>query len=135
MQRFNVPSRPRASSPVWSRVAVLALVGVAGVLAFQVSGRTREFGIRLAIGSQPRNLLNGVIRQGLAIAGTGVLVGAAAGFALARLAGSWFHQVQMPGVVVVVGAACILLVAALVASIVPAARAARVDVMQALRAD
>ena len=114
---------------------LIALVGVAGVLAFSVSGRTREFGIRLAIGSQPKHLLNSVIRQGLAIAGTGVLVGAAAGFALARLAGSWFHQVQMPGVVVVVGAACILLVAALVASIVPAARAARVDVMQALRAD
>ena len=114
---------------------LIALVGVAGVLAFSVSGRTREFGIRLAIGSQPKHLLNSVIRQGLAIAGTGVLVGAVGGFALARLAGSWFQQVQMPGVVVVVGAACILLVAALVASIVPAARAARVDVMQALRAD
>ena len=114
---------------------LIALVGVAGVLAFSVSGRTREFGIRLAIGSQPKHLLNSVIRQGLAIAGTGVLVGAVGGFALARLAGSWFQQVQMPGVVVVVGAASILLVAALVASIAPAARAARVDVMQALRAE
>ncbi len=114
---------------------LIALVGVAGVLAFSVSGRTREFGIRLAIGSQPKHLLNSVIRQGLAIAGTGVLAGCVGGFALARLAGSWFQQVQMPSVVVVVSAACILLVAALIASIVPAARAARVDVMQALRAE
>jgi ABC-type antimicrobial peptide transport system permease subunit len=114
---------------------LIALVGVAGVLAFSVSGRTREFGIRLAIGSQPSNILNGVIRQGLAIAGAGVIVGTLGGYALARLAGSWFESVQMPGAIVVIASAAILLVAALVASVVPASRAARVDVMEALRAE
>jgi ABC-type antimicrobial peptide transport system permease subunit len=114
---------------------LIALVGVAGVLAFSVSGRIREFGIRLAIGSQQSNILNSVIRQGLTIAGAGVLVGAVGGYAVARLAGSWFQQVQMPGAVVVVASAAILLVAALVASVVPASRAARVDVMEALRAE
>jgi predicted permease len=114
---------------------LIALVGVAGVLAFSVSGRTREFGIRLAIGSQPSNILNGVIRQGLTIAGAGVIVGAFGGYALARLAGSWFEQVQMPGAAVVIASAAILLIAALVASVVPASRAARVDVMEALRAE
>ena len=71
----------------------------------------------------------------LVIAAAGIVVGAAGGYALARLAGSWFQEVQMPGLVVVVGAAAVLLIAALIASVVPAARAARVDVMQALRAE
>ena len=57
------------------------------------------------------------------------------GFALARLAGSYFPDVQMPGAVPVIGAAAVLLAAAIVASVLPAARAARVDVMQALRSE
>ena len=111
------------------------MVGVAGVLAFSVSGRTREFGIRLAIGSQPRHLLTGVSREGAVIAVAGVVAGAVGGFALARLAGSYFPDVQLPGVVPVVGSAVVLLAAAVVASVLPAARAARVDVMQALRSE
>jgi predicted permease len=137
--RAEVLTPDRLNTIVFGSFAVvallIALVGVAGVLAFSVSGRTREFGIRLAIGSQPSNILNGVIRQGLMIAGAGVIVGALGGYALARLAGSWFEQVQMPGAVVVIVSAAILLVAALVASVVPASRAARVDVMEALRAE
>ena len=113
----------------------IALVGVAGVLAFSVSGRTREFGIRLAIGSQPRHLLTGVIAEGALMAVAGVVAGAVGGFALARLAGSYFEDVQMPGGVPVVGSAVLLLAAAVVASVLPAARAARVDVMQALRSE
>ena len=69
------------------------------------------------------------------IAGAGVVAGAACGFALARLAGSYFQDVRMPGAVPVVGSAVVLLAAAVVASVLPAARAARVDVMQALRSD
>ena len=114
---------------------LIALVGVAGVLAFSVSGRTREFGIRLAIGSRPGNILNSVLRQGLAIAGAGIVAGVVGGYALARLAASWFSEVQTPGALVIAASAAVLLIAALVASVVPAARAARVDVMQALRAD
>ncbi len=113
----------------------VAVVGVAGVLAFSVSGRTREFGIRLAVGSQPRHILAGVLSEGVVMAAIGVVAGTVGGFALARLAGSYFQNVQMPGALPVIGAAIVLLVAAVVASVLPAARAARVDVMQALRSD
>ena len=114
---------------------LIAVVGVAGVLAFSVSGRTREFGIRLAIGSQPRHLVMGVIAEGAGMAGMGIVAGAACGLALARLAGSYFQDVRMPGALPVIGSAMVLLAAAVVASVLPAARAARVDVMQALRSD
>src|SRR5580704_13858420 len=121
---------------VFAGVALaIALVGVAGVLAFSVSARTREFGIRLAIGSQPRQLLAGVIAEGAIMAVAGIAIGAAGGYALARLAGGYFQDMQMPGAVVAVVSALILLAAAVIASALPAARAARIDVIQALRAE
>jgi putative ABC transport system permease protein len=121
---------------VFAAVALaIALVGVAGVLAFSVSARTREFGIRLALGSQPGHLLRGVIAEGAVMAAAGVLAGAAFGFVAARLAGSYFLDVKMPGALPVVLSAFVLLTAAVVASWLPAARAARIDVMQALRSD
>ena len=113
----------------------IAIVGVAGVLAFSVSARTREFGIRLAIGSQPRHLLNRVIGEGAAMAGAGVIAGALVGFALAQLAGRFFVEVKMPGALPVIVSAFVLMVVAVVASVLPATRAARVDVMQALRSE
>jgi ABC-type antimicrobial peptide transport system permease subunit len=121
---------------VFAAVAlIIAVVGVAGVLAFSVSGRTREFGIRLAIGSEPRHLLAGVLVQGAVIGSIGVLAGAAGGYALTRVAGSYFGDIRLPGALPVVASALLLLAAATVASLVPAARAARVDVMEALRAE
>jgi putative ABC transport system permease protein len=114
---------------------LIAVVGVAGVLAFSVSGRTREFGIRLAIGSQPRDLVMGVLAEGAWMAGIGIVAGVACGLAMARLAGSYFEDVRMPGVLPIIGSALVLLAAAVIASILPAARAARVDVTQALRSD
>jgi ABC-type antimicrobial peptide transport system permease subunit len=113
----------------------IAIVGVAGVLAFSVSARTREFGIRLAIGSHPRHLLTRVIGEGAAMAGAGVIAGAAVGFALAQLAGRFFAEVKMPGALPVIVSAFVLMVVAVVASVLPATRAARVDVMQALRSE
>jgi predicted permease len=121
---------------VFAAVALaIALVGVAAVLAFSVSARTREFGIRLALGSQPGHLLKGVIAEGAVMAGVGVLAGAAFGFVIARLAGSYLLDVKMPGALPVVLSAFVLLTAAVVASWLPAARAARVDVIQALRSE
>jgi predicted permease len=121
---------------VFAAVALaIAVVGVAGVLAFSVSGRTREFGIRLALGSQPRHLLTGVIVEGIVIAVGGIVAGSIGGFALARVAGSYLQDVRTPGALPVIGAAFVLMAAAVIASAVPAARAARVDVMQALRSD
>lgn len=119
---------------VFAAVALaIALVGVAGVLAFSVSARTREFGIRLALGSPPKRLLRGVIAEGAVMAVAGLLAGAALGYLLARLAASYFPDVKMPGAVPVLASAFVLLAAAIVASMLPAVRAARVDVIQALR--
>jgi predicted permease len=121
---------------VFAAVAVaIALVGVAGVLAFSVSARTREFGIRLALGSQPGHLLKGVITEGAVMAVAGLLAGAAFGFVVTRLTGSYFPDVKMPGPLPVGVSAFVLLTAAVVASWLPAARAARIDVIQALRVE
>jgi putative ABC transport system permease protein len=137
--RAEVLTPDRLNTLVFGGFAAVALaiavVGVAGVLAFSVSGRTREFGIRLAIGSQPRNLLAGVIAEGAVMAGVGVVAGAVCGYALVRLAGSYFQDLRTPDAVPIIGSALVLLTAALVASVLPAARAARVDVMQALRSE
>jgi predicted permease len=111
----------------------IAIVGVAGVLAFSVSARTREFGIRLAIGSEPKSLLAGVLKEGALIAAAGVAAGAIGGFAFARLAGRYIEDVSIPGPLTIVGAAMVLVAAAVLASLVPAARASRVDVVDALR--
>jgi predicted permease len=137
--RTEVLTPDRLNTVVFGVFAVVALaiaiVGVAGVLAFSVSGRTREFGIRLAIGSQPRQLLARVIGEGVLMAGAGVLAGGLCGYAAASLASSYFRDMKMPGAAPVIGSAVVLLAAAVGASMLPAARAARVDVMQALRSD
>jgi predicted permease len=117
------------------RGPAIAVVGVAGVLAFSVSARTREFGIRLAIGSTPRHLLARVLREGATIGVIGIVSGAIGGLLLARIVGSVVTDVQIPGVVPIAGAAAVLVVAAIVASLTPAARASRVDVVRALRAE
>ncbi len=121
---------------VFAGVALtIAVVGVAGVLAFSVSARTREFGIRLAIGSAPRQLMARVLRDGAIIAVAGIAVGVLSGFSLARVAGVWFDSVRTPGLLPVAAAALVLIAAAILASAMPAARASRIDVIQALRAD
>jgi putative ABC transport system permease protein len=137
--RAEVLTPDRLNSLVFGVFAAVALaiavVGVAGVLAFSVSARTREFGIRLALGSQPQRLLKGVIAEGTVMAAAGVLAGAAFGFVLARLAGRSFLDVKMPGALPVFVSAFVLMAVAVIASVLPAARAARVDVMQALRSE
>jgi putative ABC transport system permease protein len=137
--RSQVLTADRLNSIVFGGFAIVALaiavVGVAGVLAFSVSARTREFGIRLAIGSQPSRLLAGVIAQGALMAAVGVVTGTVLGYALARVASRYVEGMQMPSTLPVVASAIVLLAAAVVASALPAARAARVDVIQALRSD
>jgi predicted permease len=114
---------------------LIAVVGVAGVLAFSVSARTREFGVRLAIGSTPRHLLLRVLGEGAAIGVSGIVAGAIGGALLSRVVASFVVDVQLPDLLPVAGAALVLVVAAIVASLMPAARASRVDVVCALRAD
>jgi predicted permease len=137
--RAEVLAPDRLNAIVFGGFAAVALaisvVGVAGVLAFSVSGRIREFGIRMAIGSQPSRVLTGVLGEGAWMAAFGVVAGAAGGYALAKVVASFVQEVRVPGALPVLAAAMILLVAAIVASLLPAARAARVDVMQALRSE
>ncbi len=137
--RAEVLTPDRLNSLVFGVFAAVALaiavVGVAGVLAFSVSARTREFGVRLALGSEPQRLLKGVIAEGALMAAAGVLAGAAFGFVLSRLAGRYFLDVKMPGALPVFVSAFVLMTVAVIASVLPAARAARVDVMQALRSE
>ena len=113
---------------------LIAVVGVAGVLAFSVSARTREFGVRLALGSSRALVVRQVLVEGVLIATVGVAVGALGGFGLSRIGESYGHAplaLDWP----LLGAAVLLIAAAVAASLVPAARASRVDVVQALRTE
>jgi ABC-type antimicrobial peptide transport system permease subunit len=137
--RAEVLSPNRLNAIVFGGFAAVALlisvVGVAGVLAFSVSGRTREFGIRMALGAQPHSILRDVLGEGLVIAGIGVAAGVVFGFGLARLTAMYFAEVQLPGTLVFVVSAVAILAAAVIASAVPAARAARVNPVEALRTE
>jgi ABC-type antimicrobial peptide transport system permease subunit len=114
---------------------LIAVVGVAGVLAFSVSARTREFGVRLAIGSSPRDLLVGILLEGARIVAIGVAAGGVAGYLFARVAASYLENLHLAGALPVVGAAAVLIGTAMLASLMPAARASRVDVLKALRSE
>src|SRR5207248_6935383 len=137
--RAEVLAPNRVNALVFGGFAIVALtiavVGVAGVLAFSVSARTREFGIRLAVGSAPRHLLARVLLEGAVIALSGVVAGAVSGLVLARLVGAYIEGVSIPGVLPTIGAALVLVTAAIVASLMPAARASRVNVLEALRSE
>ena len=95
----------------------------------------REFGIRLAVGSAPRHLLMRVIAEGAGMAIGGLALGLACGYWLAQLAGTLVGGLKMPGVLPLAGSALVLLLAAVTAAAIPAARAARVDVIKALRTE
>jgi putative ABC transport system permease protein len=114
---------------------VLAAIGLYGVLSYSVSQRTRELGVRLALGAQPGHLLRMVTLQGMRMVLAGVLLGLAAAFALARLARSLLFGVagHDPATFIVV---CLALIGiSLVACYIPARRAARLDPVESLRVE
>jgi predicted permease len=137
--RAELLSPDRVNALVFSGFAgialLIAVVGISGVLAFAVSARTREFGMRLAVGCSPRALLMHVLSQGATIAAVGVAAGAAGGFLLSQAASRFLSSVPLPGPGTAAAAGAILFTAALVASWLPAARAARLDVVEALRSE
>ena len=114
---------------------LISVVGVAGVLAFSVSSRTREFGIRMALGAQPRNILTNVLIEGLVMAAIGVGAGVVLGLVIARAIGNYVAVIDQPGPLAFIGSAVVILTAAVLASAVPAGRAARVNAVEALRAE
>jgi putative ABC transport system permease protein len=118
-------------------VSALALagIGVFGVLAFAVHQRTREFGIRIALGAQRRDVLGLVMRQGLAMTGTGIALGLLGATALTRTVAALLFSVEPLDAASFVAAPVVLAATALAACAVPAWRAARVDAAVALRQD
>ena len=137
--RTEILANNRVNAIVFGGFAVLALaisvIGVTGVLAFSVSWRMREFGIRLALGARPRRILAGVLVDGARIAVIGIASGGLVGWGLSRLAGNYVPELQLPGPLPLIASAAVILTSALLASALPAARAARVDTVQALRAE
>jgi predicted permease len=137
--RAEVLTPDRLNAIVFGGFAAVALlisvVGVAGVLAFSVSGRTREFGIRMALGALPRHILANVIGEGAIMAGIGVGAGLALGFILSRSVGKYVADIHPPGVLAFIASAVVIVAATVIASAVPAVRAARVNAAEALRAE
>jgi len=111
---------------------VLATLGLYGTMSYAARARTREFGIRLAVGAQPAGILRMVARQGLLLAGIGTAAGLAIAFALTRFIVSLLYGVSATDVFTFVGVPALMLGVALIAVVVPARRAARVDPLQAL---
>ena len=137
--RAEVLTPDRLNALVFGGFAAVALlisvVGVAGVLAFSVSGRTREFGIRMALGAPPRNILTTVLREGAAMAAIGVGTGLLVGVILSRVMAKYVAEIHQPSPLAFVASAFVILGAAVIASAVPAARAARVNAVEALRSE
>ena len=114
---------------------VLATLGVYGVIAFDVSMRTHEFGVRMALGARPRDVFTIVLRQGAGLALVGIAVGAVAALILTRFLSSQLYAISTIDESVFVAVAGLLFGAALVASFLPALRATRLAPMAALRCE
>ena len=112
---------------------LLTGVGIYGLLSFTVALRSREIGVRSALGAQVRDIVGLVVRQSLAIAGVGVAAGLFAAFWLTRALQTYLYGVTARDAASFAAVAVLLLVVAAIASIVPARRAARVDPVTALR--
>ena len=121
---------------VFASVAlVLATIGIYGVMAYLVNQGTRELGIRIALGASQRNILSLVVRQGMALAFAGVAIGLAAAFLLTRLIRSLLFGVEATDTITFAGIPVLLAMITLLASYIPAQRAARIDPMISLRCD
>jgi ABC-type antimicrobial peptide transport system permease subunit len=112
---------------------LLAALGIYGVMAFVVSQRVQEFGIRSALGAQPRDILMLAFRPGLALTSAGIVAGLAASIAVTHLMSSLLFGVSASDPVIFATVPVVLVIVALVACFIPARRATRVSPVEALR--
>jgi putative ABC transport system permease protein len=112
---------------------VLGVVGIYGVLSFLVSRRTREMGIRVALGAQRRDLLWLVMKEGAKFSIIGIAIGTTSALAVTRLLSSELYGVSPLDPVTFLGAASVMAIVTVLASYIPARRAMRMDPMVALR--
>ena len=132
-------ARPRMSTLLMSSFGLAALLlaalGLYGLMASVVRERTREIGVRMALGATPERVRRDVLRQALATCGTGALVGIIGSLALSRLLASQLFEVSPTDPTALAGACIILLTVVLIAAYVPARRATRIDPARALRSE
>jgi putative ABC transport system permease protein len=133
--RWPAPAQFRASRPVRVFALLTATLGIYGVLAYSVSQRLRELGLRMALGATPGTVIRLIVGEGMRVALTGVLVGIAGGLALGRWLSSLVYGVMVDDPSIFAGVGISLSLIALVACVVPARRASRVDPMLALRTE
>ena len=130
---------PRFNTLLVGAFALLALllagIGIAGVLATSVSRRTQELGVRLALGARPRTLLAMILREGIALAAAGLVVGWPVAWMLSRVMGSLLFEVHPRDPLAFTLAAALMTIVAVAASGIPAWRATRVEPIAALRHD
>ena len=112
---------------------VIAAIGIYGVLAYSVNQRTREIGLRMALGATPARVLNLIVHEGMKMVLAGIVIGLVGGLALSKTVSSLVFGVPVHDPATFVVVAVLLTVIALAACIIPARRAARVDTMVALR--
>ena len=114
---------------------LLAAVGLYGIIAYSVGRRTREIGVRVALGAQPRDVLGMVIREGMRLAGTGVVAGILLAAVATRLIAGLLFSVSPVDGMTFAGMSSLFIAVALLASYLPARRAAATDPLTALRSD
>jgi len=124
-----------AMTAVGAFAALIALIGVYGAKAYAVSRRSREFGVRLAVGASPASVRALILREALAVGGLGVMVGSLLGLGVGRALDAVFVDVVAFDLGVAIGAPVLLLAACALAAWVPAVRASRIDPATALRAE
>ncbi len=137
--RSDAETSPRTMARLFSLFAVLALLiavaGIASMLALWVRQRTRELGIRMALGASPREIVSAILRQGLTLTAAGIVFGIAAAFTLTRALKGLLFGVTPTDFETYATVSALLLAAALAACWMPARRAAKIDPQQALRAE
>ena len=133
----QIAAQPRFTALIFglfaSAALVLAVVGVYGLVAYGVTQRTREIGVRLALGATPSRIVGGVVRHGIELAGFGIAIGLWAAYALSRFMQGILYDVAPTDAVTYLAVAALLVGCAAAASILPARWAARLDPVRALR--